>query len=104
HFPGHGDTGVDSHLALPTLEGSAESIAAQALPPFRAAIDAGVRAIMTGHLLVSALDPDVPATMSSRILVELLREELGFDGLIITDGIQMRAVADRYGLAGAAVR
>jgi beta-N-acetylhexosaminidase len=59
---------------------------------------------MTGHLLVTALDPAVPATMSPRILIELLRGELGFDGLIITDGIEMRAVADRYGLAGASVR
>lgn len=104
HFPGHGDTGVDSHHDLPSVDGSIEEIAATALPPFRAAIEAGVRTIMTGHLLVSAYDPAVPATMSSRILVELLREELGFDGLIITDGIEMNAVADRYGFAGAAVR
>jgi beta-N-acetylhexosaminidase len=95
---------VDSHLDLPVVGGSAEEIAAGALPAFRAAIAAGVRTIMTGHLLVPALDPDMPATMSSPILVELLRGELGFDGLIVTDGIQMRAVADRYGLAGAAVR
>jgi beta-N-acetylhexosaminidase len=100
HFPGHGDTGVDSHLALPTVDGPVE----EALIPFRAAIEAGVRTIMTGHLLVRELDPGVPATMSPRILVELLRAELGFDGLVITDGLEMRAVADRYGLAGAAVR
>jgi beta-N-acetylhexosaminidase len=104
HFPGHGDTTVDSHLALPTLDGPVEHIVAAALPPFRAAIEAGVRTIMTGHLLVGSLDPDAPATMSRRILVDLLRGELGFDGLIITDGLEMRAVADRYGLAGAAVR
>ncbi|HEV2779981.1 MAG TPA: glycoside hydrolase family 3 N-terminal domain-containing protein [Actinophytocola sp.] len=103
HFPGHGDTGVDSHLALPTVHGTAEDIALAALPPFRAAVDAGVKAIMTGHLLVPAYDPAVPATMSPRILLDLLRGELGFTGLIITDGIEMRAVADRYGLAGAAV-
>jgi beta-N-acetylhexosaminidase len=104
HFPGHGDTGVDSHLGLPTVDGSADAIAALALPPFMAAIDAGVRSIMTAHLLIPAYDPDRPATLSPRILVELLREELGFDGLIITDGIEMKAVADQYGLAGAAVR
>jgi beta-N-acetylhexosaminidase len=104
HFPGHGDTSVDSHRDLPSVDGSAEEIATAALPPFRAAIEAGVRTIMTGHLLVPALDPNAPATMSRRILIELLREELGFTGLIITDGIEMNAVADRFGLAGAAVR
>ncbi|MFL6142070.1 MAG: glycoside hydrolase family 3 protein [Labedaea sp.] len=104
HFPGHGDTSVDSHLALPALGGSATQLSAVALPPFRAAIEAGVRTIMTAHLLVTAYDADAPATMSRRILIELLRGELGFDGLIITDGIEMRAVADRYGMAGAAVR
>ena len=104
HFPGHGDTSVDSHQDLPTVSGSAGHIAATALPPFRAAIDAGVRAIMTGHLLVPAYDPESPATMSPRVLIETLRQELGFTGLIVTDGIEMRAVAARYGLAGAAVR
>jgi beta-N-acetylhexosaminidase len=104
HFPGHGDTSVDSHLALPALGGSVEQLAATALPPFRAAIEAGVRTIMTAHLLVSAYDADAPATMSRRILIELLRGELDFDGLVITDGIEMRAVADRYGMAGATVR
>lgn len=104
HFPGHGDTSVDSHRDLPTVDGSAEEIAAAALPPFKAAIDAGVRTIMTGHLLVPALDPSAPATMSRPILIDLLRQELGFAGLIITDGIEMNAVADRFGLAGATVR
>ncbi|HET9141467.1 glycoside hydrolase family 3 N-terminal domain-containing protein, partial [Actinophytocola sp.] len=104
HFPGHGDTSVDSHRELPAVTAPAAHIAATALPPFRAAIEAGVRAIMTGHLLVPAYDPDAPATTSPRILVETLRQELGFTGLIVTDGIEMRAVADRYGLAGAAVR
>jgi beta-N-acetylhexosaminidase len=104
HFPGHGDTDVDSHHDLPSVSGTAEQLALTALPPFRAAIEAGVRSIMTGHLLVSAYDDGVPATMSPRVLIELLRAELGFDGLIITDGIEMRAVADRYGLDGASVR
>ncbi|WP_326469852.1 glycoside hydrolase family 3 protein [Actinophytocola sp.] len=104
HFPGHGDTNVDSHQKVPAVSGTAAHIAATALPPFRAAIEAGVRAVMTGHLLVSAYDQDRPATMSRTILVDLLRGELAFEGPIITDGIEMRAVADRYGLAGAAVR
>lgn len=104
HFPGHGDVAVDSHHGLPVYDASKRDIARQALPPFRAAIEAGVRAVMSGHLLVPALDPDHPATLSSRILTTLLREELGYDGLIITDAIEMGAVADRYGIEGAAVR
>ena len=104
HFPGQGDTSIDTHHDLPTVGGSAEEIALAALPPFRAAIEAGVRAVMTGHLLVPGYDPSAPATMSRRILIDLLRGELGFDGLIITDGIEMKAVTDRFGLAGASVR
>ncbi|GAA0643712.1 glycoside hydrolase family 3 N-terminal domain-containing protein [Kutzneria viridogrisea] len=103
HFPGHGDTSVDSHLALPVLAASMEELAEIALPPFRAAVRAGVCAVMGGHLMVPAYDTAHPATLSRRILVELLREELGFDGLIVTDAIEMRAVSDRYGLAEAAV-
>ncbi|GAA4199581.1 glycoside hydrolase family 3 N-terminal domain-containing protein [Streptosporangium oxazolinicum] len=104
HFPGHGATAVDSHDDLPTVAYSAEELAATTLPPYRAAIEAGTRAVMTGHLLVPAYDPDLPATMSARILVGLLREELGFDGLIVTDGVEMPSVAERYGVTGAAVR
>ncbi|WP_128379010.1 glycoside hydrolase family 3 protein [Streptomyces cavernae] len=104
HFPGHGDVAVDSHHGLPTYGAGREQIAAEALPPFRAAVQAGVRAVMTGHLLVPAYDPDLPATLSRRILLQLLREELEFDGLIVTDAIEMGAVADRYGIGGATVR
>ncbi|CCB71614.1 glycoside hydrolase family 3 protein [Streptantibioticus cattleyicolor] len=104
HFPGHGDTAVDSHHGLPRYEADAEEIAARALPPFRAALQAGVRAVMSAHLLVPAYDRDLPATLSSSVLEELLRKELGFDGLIVTDGIEMGAVADRYGIDGATVR
>jgi beta-N-acetylhexosaminidase len=103
HFPGHGDVAMDSHHSLPVYTPDLSQIAAQALPPFRAAVDAGVRAVMTGHLLVPALDPDLPATLSPRILSGLLREELGFDGMIVTDAIEMGAVADRYGADGASV-
>jgi beta-N-acetylhexosaminidase len=88
HFPGHGDTEVDSHLGLPTVAGDLEA----ALLPFRAAIDAGVRAIMTAHIRVSELD-DAPATLSRRILHGLLRDELGFDGLVVTDALDMKGVA-----------
>ncbi|WP_130798123.1 glycoside hydrolase family 3 protein [Streptomyces otsuchiensis] len=104
HFPGHGDTAVDSHHGLPHVGADAEEIARTALPPFTAALEAGVRAVMTAHLLVPAYDPELPATLSPRVLLGLLREELGFDGLIVTDGIEMSAVSDRYGLDGATVR
>ncbi|MGK5638170.1 glycoside hydrolase family 3 protein [Streptomyces sp. URMC 126] len=104
HFPGHGDVAVDSHHDLPVYGAGREEIAAQALPPFRAALDAGVRAIMSGHLLVPAYDPDLPATLSRRILVDLLRRELGFDGLIVSDAIEMGAVSGPHGIGGAAVK
>ncbi|WP_424891081.1 glycoside hydrolase family 3 protein [Streptomyces sp. XH2] len=104
HFPGHGDTAVDSHLGLPRVTASAEELAATALPPFAAAVEAGARVVMTGHLLVPALDPELPATLSPRILVDLLRGQLGFTGLVVTDGIEMKAVTAPYGIDGASVR
>lgn len=104
HFPGHGDTRVDSHHDLPRIGASRARLDAGELVPFRAAVAAGVQAVMTGHLLVPALDPDLPATLSRRILGDLLREELGFSGVVVTDAVEMRAVADRYGFAGTAVR
>jgi beta-N-acetylhexosaminidase len=104
HFPGHGDTAVDSHHAVPLIDRSRERLAEVELVPFRAAIAAGVQSIMTGHLLVPAYDPELPATLSRRILTGLLREELGFEGLIVTDGIEMQGVRRTYGLEGATVR
>ncbi|MEV4756696.1 glycoside hydrolase family 3 protein [Micromonospora sp. NPDC049559] len=104
HFPGHGDTSTDSHFDLPRIGATMGELASTELLPFRAAIEAGAQAIMTGHLLVPALDAELPATLSRRILTGLLREELGFQGVVITDGIEMQAVAHRYGLAGATVR
>ena len=90
HFPGHGDTDVDSHYGLPIIDHDLETLHAVDLKPFKDAIDAGVDAIMTGHIVVPALDDSgLPATLSKPILTELLREEMGFDGLIITDSLDM---------------
>ncbi|MFC7716958.1 glycoside hydrolase family 3 N-terminal domain-containing protein [Nonomuraea recticatena] len=96
HFPGHGDTVADSHLELPTVHASLDQLCARDLPPFEAAIRAGVRSVMSAHLLIPALDPEGPATLSRTILTGLLREELGFDGMVVTDAIEMKAVAAMY--------
>lgn len=98
HFPGHGDTAVDSHHFLPRIDADRPLVDARDLAPFRAAIAAGSRAVMSAHILVPALDPDLPATLSRGILTDLLRGELGYDGLIVTDGMEMRAIAGTYGI------
>ncbi|MET9439294.1 glycoside hydrolase family 3 protein [Streptomyces sp. NPDC006610] len=98
HFPGHGDTAVDSHHALPRIDVDPAVLGERELAPFRAAIAAGTRAVMSAHILVPALDPDRPATLSRRILTDLLRGELGYDGLIVTDGMEMQAIAGTYGI------
>lgn len=102
HFPGHGNTTVDSHASLPTVLDDADTLAAGALIPFRAAIEAGVRAIMTAHLVVPAYDT-APATVSRPLLTGLLRQELGFRGLVVTDGIDMGAIASSLAMEAAAV-
>jgi len=99
HFPGHGDTAVDSHVALPV---AGEDPHVHALEPFSAAIDAGVRAIMSAHIVAPTID-DRPATISRRIMSGLLRDELGFEGLAITDGLEMRGLSDGRGVAEGAV-
>jgi beta-N-acetylhexosaminidase len=104
HFPGHGDTQVDSHHGVPVIDRDREQIQAVELVPFRAAIAAGVRAVMTGHLLVPAYDRENVATHSPAILHGLLRAELGFEGLVVTDGIEMAGSAARYGIGGSAAR
>lgn len=96
HFPGHGDTLVDSHLALPIVEHGDARLRAIELAPFAAAVVAGFEALMTAHVVYPAWDPGVPATLSRRILTGILREELGFTGLLVSDDLQMKAVADRY--------
>ena len=103
HFPGHGDTTVDSHFDLPTVNHDRERVHTLELQPFRAAIDADVAAIMTAHIVYPAFDPERPATLSPAILTDLLRKELGFDGLLITDDMEMKAIDDRYRSGEAAV-
>jgi beta-N-acetylhexosaminidase len=98
HFPGHGDTAVDSHHALPRIDVDVSVLESRELAPFRAAVAAGTRAVMSAHILVPALDPDRPATLSNRVLTELLRGALGYDGLIVTDGMEMQAIAGTYGI------
>lgn len=98
HFPGHGDTNVDSHHAVPRIDADPAVLAERELAPFRAAIAAGTRAVMSAHILVPALDPDRPATLSGKVLTELLRGDLGYDGLIVTDGMEMQAISGTYGI------
>lgn len=102
HFPGHGDTNVDSHLALPVIDKTREALEGLELVPFRALIDAGVPVIMTSHILFSELDTE-PATLSKTILTDLLRNDLGFQGVVVTDYMDMKAIADNYGAGEAAV-
>lgn len=103
HFPGHGDTAIDSHHGLPVIDQPLERLRQVELAPFRAGIAAGVPSIMTAHIVFPMLDQH-PATLSRRILTGLLREEMGFEGLIVTDSMSMDAIARRYGLADAAIR
>jgi beta-N-acetylhexosaminidase len=106
HFPGHGDTASDSHIDLPVIHADRERLEQLEFVPFRAAISAGVSSIMTGHLSVPALEPDpnTPATLSSRILTGLLRNELHFEGLVVTDAMDMGGITVRYAPGEAAVR
>jgi len=106
HFPGHGDTAADSHIDLPVIQANRDRLDRLELIPFRAAIAAGASSIMTGHLSVPALEPDpnTPATLSSKILTDLLRKELRFEGLVVTDAMDMGGITVRYAPGEAAVR
>jgi len=106
HFPGHGDTDLDSHSVLATIEGERERLEKVELLPFRKAVEAGVKAVMTAHLRVPALDPtpDLPATLSPVILTDLLRREIGFEGIIVTDSMGMGGITTLYAPEEAAVR
>ena len=104
HFPGHGDTSVDSHLDLPLVEHPPDRIRRVEMVPFREAIRAGVAFIMTAHVLVPSLDEEKPATLSPRIVRGLLREELDYDGVILSDDLEMKAIAKHYEIPDAAVQ
>ena len=104
HFPGHGDTSVDSHLDLPLVEHPPDRIRRVECVPFRAAIRADVAFIMTAHVLVPALDQERPATLSPRIVQAVLRDELGYRGVILSDDLEMKAIAQSYEVPEAAVQ
>lgn len=104
HFPGHGDTQVDSHYELPVIEATLETLRGRELQPFVAAIAAGIGMIMTSHILFRAIDPDWPATLSRRITHDLLRTELGFEGVIVSDDIGMHAVSKLFDNPDAAMQ
>ncbi|HEX7138824.1 MAG TPA: beta-N-acetylhexosaminidase [Vicinamibacterales bacterium] len=103
HFPGHGDTSTDSHHELPVVEHPPERLRDTEFVPFAAAVEAGVATIMTAHVLVPALDEKRPATLSRRIVTDVLRHELGFEGVILSDDLEMKAVANEYTVPTSAV-
>ena len=103
HFPGHGDTSVDSHVALPIVEHPPDRIRRVECVPFREAIKADVAFIMTAHVLVPSFDEEKPATLSRRIVFDVLRDELAFDGVILSDDLEMKAIAATYTIPDAAV-
>jgi beta-N-acetylhexosaminidase len=103
HFPGHGDTSKDSHVDLPFVPHGKERLQSVELVPFRAASHAKLAALMTAHVVYEELDPGVPATLSRKIMTQLLRSELGFGGVLFSDDLEMRAIADNVGIEQAAV-
>ena len=105
HFPGHGDTGTDSHISVPVVPGCWDRLDTLELVPFRAAIAAGVTAVMTAHVALPCLEPDdpVPATLSPAVTAGILRDSLGFDGLVVTDALVMGAIVERFGPGESAV-
>jgi beta-N-acetylhexosaminidase len=103
HFPGHGDTKIDSHAAMPVITKSRAELERVELAPFRAAIAAGVELVMPGHLLVTALDDERPSSLSRAIITDLLRNDMGFDGVVISDALEMNAITWEYGIPTGAV-
>ena len=103
HFPGHGDTSTDSHFELPLVEHPVERLREVEFTPFRAAIEARVATIMTAHIFMPALDDERPATLSRRVIAGLLREELQYQGIILSDDLEMKAIAAQYAVPNAGV-
>jgi beta-N-acetylhexosaminidase len=103
HFPGHGDTAQDSHVSLPVVNRSLDALRRRELVPFAAAVEAGCRVIMTSHIMLPQLDSDHPATMSRVVLNDLLRGELGFSGVVVSDALDMVGASGSLGMAGASV-
>jgi beta-N-acetylhexosaminidase len=103
HFPGHGDTSLDSHLDLPVVEQPPDRLRRVECVPFRAAVEAGVAFIMTAHVLVPTIDAERPATLSPSIVRAILREEIGYEGVILSDALEMKAISDRWPVPDAAV-
>lgn len=104
HFPGHGDTDSDSHYVLPVLDLSLERLERVELPPFAAAVKAGVATIMTSHVIFKPIDPEFPATMSEKVIGGLLRQRLGFEGVVFSDDLEMRSITEHYGVEQAVIR
>jgi beta-N-acetylhexosaminidase len=104
HFPGHGDTAADSHKELPVVEAPRERLERIEFPPFRHAASHGVATMMTAHVLYRALDDQRPATLSQSIIGKFLREELRYDGVVLTDDLEMHAIIDHYGIEEATVQ
>jgi beta-N-acetylhexosaminidase len=105
HFPGHGDTAVDSHMDMPTISADRDRLEHVELVPFKAAIEAGVDSVMTAHIAVPALSPPgIPSTFSSAILTDLLKKDLGFKGIIVTDALEMAGIVKSFSTGDAAVR
>ncbi|MCC5637455.1 beta-N-acetylhexosaminidase [Nostoc sp. CHAB 5844] len=104
HFPGHGDTSTDSHIELPVLNLTLQDLRDRELIPFKALIEAQIPLIMTTHILFPKIDPDVPATISQPILQNILREELGFKGVVVSDDLDMKAISDMFTQSGTVAR
>ena len=105
HFPGHGDTATDSHSSLPTIDADSEELHNKELVPFQKAIEAGVKSIMIGHLAIPALDPsNTPASLSKKIMHDLLRKKWNYEGIIVTDALDMHAISKHYSSAEASIR
>lgn len=103
HFPGHGDTAVDSHLALPKVTKSLADLQRLELIPFKTAIENGADVVMVAHILLSELDAQYPSSMSTDIITGILRNQLGFDGVVMTDDMTMKAITNHFDMRQAAV-